>query len=333
MQIFVEFELPFCLYIGDDWYHVEVLDGDPEEPFHIRLQKFRREKDKIDYKTFYGAEECDRGELWRDKHGRFRRTRALVVLPESIMKFEDRDVFWTENVATIFDYAVRAVSRLIEVYRYVTQDYYIPFIDQEEVMNEFCVGLCTYDAEKLVVHYQNQMGYDIRLTNTLPDYPDETCAEIKRLLHEKEQIPLYEELIMRARSLYEEENARMSVIEIQTAFEVFARGAVFFYYSQPGNINKINDASKLDFVSVAKIHLERATGRVFRPGQSDYDRWYGDTYLLRNKVIHQGYAPSLEEAIEAVLAVECALEYLVGRPKEKSWLKEKPLTIVNEFIT
>jgi hypothetical protein len=43
--------------------------------------------------------------------------------------------------------------------------------------------------------------------------------------------------------------------------------------------------------------------------------------------------PSLEEALDAVLAVEHALDYLAGRPKEKSWLKMKPPTVVNEFFT
>lgn len=177
------------------------------------------------------------------------------------------------------------------------------------------------------------MGYDARLTNTLSDYPDETCIEIQRMLDGKEQVPLYEELVMRARGLFEERNARMSVIEIQTAFEVFAKGAVAVYYSQPENIGKIKDVNELNFADIHKIHLGRATGKRFEPGQSDHDRWHSDTYLLRNRVIHQGYVPSLEEALDAVLAVEYALEYLAGRPKEKSWLKVKPPTVVNEFFT
>ena len=177
------------------------------------------------------------------------------------------------------------------------------------------------------------MGYEVRLTNTLPNYPDETCIEIQRMLDSKETVPLYEELIMRARGLFEERNARMSVIEVQTAFEIFARGTVSIYYSQPENVGKIKDVSKLDFASIAKDHLGVATGKRFKPGQSDYDKWHSDTYLLRNRVVHHGYMPSLDEALDAVLAVEYALEYLTGRPKEKSWLKMKPHTVVNEFFT
>ena len=333
MQIFIELELPFCLYMKDDWYRVVVLDGAPAEPFHIHLSKFRRDKEKIEYTTFYGAEQIERGELWRDKHGTFRRNRALVVLPSSIRTFKNRDAFWVENAETICEYAVKAVNCLVEVYRYVTQDYYIPFVNQEEVANVFYVGLGTLTDGEIEVHYRNQMGYDARLTNTLPDYPHETCIEIQRMLDGKEQIPLYEELVMRARGLFEEGNARMSVVEIQTAFEVFAIGAVAVYYNKPENISKIKDVSKLDFASVSKIHLGRAIGKRFEPGQYNYDRWHSDTYLLRNKVVHQGYVPSLKEALDAVLAVENALDYLAGRPKEKSWLKMKPPTVVNEFFT
>jgi len=332
MQIFIELELPFCLYMRDDWYRVVVLDGDPLEPFHIHLSKFRRDKEKIGYTTFYGAERIGRGELWRDKHGAFRRTRALVVLPSSILTFKDRDAFWTENAGTICEYAVKAVNRLVEVYRYVTQDYYIPVINQEEVANVFQVGLGTLTDRELVEHYRKEMGYDTRLTNTLPDYPDETCIEIQRMLDGKEQVPLYEELVMRARGLFEERNARMSVIEIQTAFEVFAKGAVAAYCSQPENIGK-KDVSGVPFAKITKTYLGRATGKTFGPGQSDYDRWDSDAYRLRNRVVHEGYVPSLDEALDAVLAVEYALEYLAGRPKEKSWLKMKPPTVANEFFT
>lgn len=116
MQIFIELELPFCLYMKDDWYRVMVLNSDPVEPFHIRLRKFRREKEKIDYTTFYGAEQIGRGELWRDKHGTFRRTRALVVLPSSVLTFKNRDAFWAENAGTICEYAVKAVNRLVVRY-------------------------------------------------------------------------------------------------------------------------------------------------------------------------------------------------------------------------
>ena len=45
------------------------------------------------------------------------------------------------------------------------------------------------------------------------------------------------------------------------------------------------------------------------------------------------YMPSLEQAIDAVLAVEYALENLAGRPKEKSRLKMKPPTAANDFFT
>lgn len=333
MQIFIELELPFCLYVKDDWYRVLAPDGDPVEPFHIRLRKFRRDKEKIDYTTLYGAERIGRGELWRDKHGTFRRTRALVVLPSAVVTFKDSPAFWAENAWTICQYAVKAVNRLVEIYRYVTQDYYVPFVSQEEVANTFYVGLGTFTDGELAVGYRNRMGYDPRLTNTLPDYPEETSTEMQRMLDGTEQIPLYEEMIMRARSLLEEMNARMSVVEVQTAFEVFARSAVAVYYGKPENIGKIKDVTKLDFASIANSHLGKATNQRFQPGQSDHDRWRDATYLLRNRVVHQGYVPSLQEALDAVLAVEYALEYLTGRPKERSWPKTKPPTVVNEFFT
>ena len=116
MQIFIEIELPFCLYLRDGWYRVVVSDGDHMEPFHIHLSKFRREKEKIDYTTFYGAEKIGRGELWRDKHGTVRRTRALVVLPHSVLTFNTRDAFWVQNAEKILEYSAKAINRLVEIY-------------------------------------------------------------------------------------------------------------------------------------------------------------------------------------------------------------------------
>jgi hypothetical protein len=153
------------------------------------------------------------------------------------------------------------------------------------------------------------------------------------MLSTAELIPLFEEFMMSSRSLLEERNWRAASIEVQTAFEVFVSEAIRNFYTNQGmSSGNISRIMKCGFMNLTKTHLGKATGKRFTNGETNFDRWHNDTYLLRNSVVHEGLMPSQQDAYNAVLGVEYALEYLIARPKEKFWPKVQPPTHVNEFI-
>jgi hypothetical protein len=63
MLVYIKLKLPFCLYLKDDLYTVVVPELGVSDHVFIYLSKFRRDKEKIDYATFWGAEFVARGEL------------------------------------------------------------------------------------------------------------------------------------------------------------------------------------------------------------------------------------------------------------------------------
>jgi len=332
---YVKFKLPFCLYLKDGGYELVVPEFGVSDKTMIYLSKFRREQSKIDYVTGYGAERVGRGELWNDRSGIFRRTEVIVILPMSYVSFDiGTDLTTpTDRIQPVFEAAVTAINRLIAVYRYVTQDTYIPLIKTEEVINTFQIGNCTVNADGALIGTGRDMINDFRLTNTRTDYDDAAHLDIQAMLVSGAIIPLHEEYIMNARAFLEEGNWRMAAIEAQTGFEVLVAYKIRDYYSSAGrSSSQINGILQSGFRNLISAHLPRATGKSFATGEPNYDQWYHDSYLLRNRVVHEGYSPKPQEAVDAVLGVECVLEYLIGRPKGKSWHKGKPPTVINEFF-
>lgn len=334
MNAFIKLNLPFCLYLRDGTYKLVVPDINTLDPISVILSKFRREKEKIDYVSFWRAEQAERGELWNDKYGTFRRTSVVIIFPSSVVQpLSEPEASYYEQLPSIIDAAVKIVNRLITVYRYVTRDTYIPIVQPDDINNVFTVGTCSLSPDGSIQGQGRQSGVDYKLINTIPDYDEATHKEIGNWFSTGELIPLYEEFMMSARSLLQDSNWRASVIEAQTAFEAFVSDRVRQYYLGQGlSTADVEKKMKCGFASLSTTHLTKAVGKKFDIGKANYDRWHKDTYLMRNRVVHDGYSPLPQEAIAAVLGVEYALEYLVGRPKEKFWSKAKPVTVVNEFF-
>lgn len=334
MPVYLKINLPFCLYLRDGLYKIVVPDLHATDPVIILLSKFRRPIEKIDYKTFWQAELVGRGELWNDPYGTFRRTTAVVVLPPSVIT-SDLNSYrqgFSDELEIIINSSVQAINRLLSVYRYVTNDTYMPYVKREDVTNTFQIGNCTINPDGTLSGNGREMGSETRLTNTRPDYDETIHTAINRLLTTVEAIPLYEEFMMSARSFLEHQSWRVAVIEVQTAFEVFVNETIRKYYLGRKPIRTVNEILQSNFKNLLRSHLPSVVGKSFNRGDTPYDRWNSNSYLLRNKVVHEGYNPTPNEAIEAVLGVEFALEYLIGRPKETFWPKRQPPTEVNEFF-
>lgn len=335
MPTYIKFKLPFCLYLQDGMYSVRVPELGTDDPVLIELSKFRREKEKIDYVTFWRAELVGRAELWNDRNGVFRRSSAIIIFPLSIIPddFDNVELRGRGDTELLIESTVKALNRLISIYRFVTGDTYIPILQATDIYNTFEFGRCIFSSDGSMSRHSRQAGFDNRLTNTRPDYDNTTEQEIRNLLAKSDPIPLFEEFMMNARSLLDERNWRASAIEIQTAFEIFVASHVRNYYTgRRTPKTALDKIMKCGFMNLLTTHLNRATGKTFTRGQPHYDQWLNDTYLLRNKVVHEGYIPSQQEAYNAVIAVEQTLEYLLGRRPDKYWPQVQPPTQVSEFI-
>ncbi|MBM7846283.1 hypothetical protein [Herpetosiphon giganteus] len=328
-------QLPFCLYLEDAWYTILVPELSNSETIEVKLTKFRRPKEKIDYKSFWGAEHVGRGELWNDKNGTFRRTEFVILFPPSIIVLGQslQNSYFGDDVDRIIDCTVTVLNRLIRIYRYVTQDTYIPFIDKTEIWNSFSYGVVSRSSEGQLQGNIRNAGYDVNLVNTIQEYDHNIHHQISQMLITEDKIPLYEELLISARYYLSISNWRMACVEIQTCFEVFVSEIVREYYVKKGKtLNQITNILDCGLKNLIKDHMNKVLSKQFDTNNPIYNDWLNKTYNIRNKIVHEGYQVAYEEAIESILAVEESLEYLIQRPKQKSWTKGRPIVNVNEFI-
>lgn len=176
MHAFIEFQLPFCLYLKREAYRLYLPEEDTtSEPFVLLLNKHHRQPEEIDFESMWGAEKIAKGELWQDKHGIFRRSIVRVILPRSIplssnpacidKNAADTDpyfeIFPHSDLALIENISLAAINRLLDVYRFVTQDVYIPKnIRMEDISNTFYVGVCTVAEGRVSDYLCQQIGRD-----------------------------------------------------------------------------------------------------------------------------------------------------------------------------
>lgn len=107
-----------------------------------------------------------------------------------------------------------------------------------------------------------------------------------------------------------------AVAEAGTAVELLISAALrlaapYHGYSQP----KLNNVLDGPFASRARDHFAPIFGYDTDPATSKdaLGRWWQDTYLLRNRVVHRGHRPTEPEAAQALEAAEGLHHDLGGR--------------------
>ena len=233
----------------------------------------------------------------------------------------------------MLEVAVTTLNRLIEIYRFVTEDTYIPIIQVIEIYNSFKIGTCFLNSENKIQYSGRESGFDNRLTNTRGNYDKNIHDQIGQRISNEQLIPLFEQIMINTHFQLRNNNWRTAIIEVQTAFEVFVMHHIRVHYLKNGyEETKVDRIMKCGLINLINDHLQKITGKEFAKDQTNYDSWYDDTYMMRNRIVHNGEQPTKEEAIQAILGVEKAFTYLVNRPEKKFWPNSQPQTVVNEFI-
>lgn len=313
--------LPFCLYLPNDHYEVRMPALNEGRPALIQLDKRSRTPE-----ARFALLPPGRGEMWRDRWGRYRYSTAVVYMPYS--DAADGDLkkmleFFPEGA--YLSYALDYVNRLLRVYRFVTADYYIPTLAMEDVDLYFGVAIADTGATRLRAVWTPK-GRGEPGVNLLPDKTAEQVGEIKEMLRTGGPVPAAEELLMSARDLLDTASARLAVLEAQTAFELVVNRLVAQHYRDDGySERQIEDKLlRCGFKNLLRDHLS-AKVKPFDAGMPVHDNYWAETYVPRNGLVHGTRTHITEaEAERAVRRVEEALEYLTGRPHDKIWPPERP---------
>ena len=318
--IAVWYVLPFCLYLPYDHYEVTISQLNEGRPARIELDKRARDPE-IAFKMLPSG----KGEKWRAPAGKFRYSTAIIWMPyANEITFDLRrwvDFAHREQYAL---HALQYLNRLVRVYRFVTAEYYIPKLSIEDVDSYFGVALADTAPTRPKMQWL-PMGRGGPNVSLLPDKPLLQLGEIREMLLSEDPIPDEEELLMSARSLLDSGSPRLAVLEAQTAFEVVVDRLVATYYHNLSYADaKIQAILGCGFKNLLDHHLSPKI-KPFDEGMPVRHRYWTKAYIPRCDLAHGDETEiTSEDAEQAIRSVEEALEYLIGRPSDKTRPAQHP---------
>jgi hypothetical protein len=313
----VRFDLPYCLYLQDGIYVVDV-DG---APIQIDTQKMWRnsqdpsEDDTVSEQTTYfnegslisglvGGEETaalvgTNMEFAGDRTGYFRFTRLVVGLtyPADTPPEEKND--------RLLALAVGAANALIDIYRYVSGRAYIPRLRFTDI--RFMETQHPISGE---LEYVGLFGQGLRIA-VVNDGQD-VHHEVRRMAESGEGIPIHADLLLAAMRAVWENDHRLAVIEAVSALEVFVDGQLFSSLVQSGEMTEEEfDQFIRDEGQVLSDRMKKPIRRIGLRSPADKQDLWG-TWLaanrLRRNVVHAGYQVSEDEAKSVLRAIQLVLQ-------------------------
>lgn len=349
----VTFDLPFCLYLEDGVY--EINRGDWVASVHLE----RVVQTHLDPRL--GIERATT-ELIRDRYGRLRFSKVVVELPgRPIIEAELRrqalagnlesqdgavQVRLTENDIisgygdVAFEEAVNTVNRLIEVYRYVMDQFHIRRIPSQEI---FTADIQWY----LNGEFQGGTWY-AAIGRGITMAPESPAPERQQRLHSwlstSDAIPLPFELFQDARDRLDRGDDRLAVIDARTALEVFLDQILLTYLTVSAftleeagkvldvdvdhhDIQEIEEALQRSSINRKLGHaLHQAMNLDIHNGSPQlWQKWLW-AKQLREKGAHRGQNVEHDEAVEAVNCMGEILSRMREALSNAAWMRCGPDT-------
>jgi hypothetical protein len=312
----VIFELPFCLYIDDGLYEL-TIDGNPSAIQIFRESRCSEVQDLPFNKRGVILNADPRNcEIKGDRFGRVGYSIVVVSIPSGDLDLTDAD--------PLIDRAVKSINRLIDVYKTVTLEFWIPNISSADLLGVQYRHCDENGQEKPGLIYGGpiqvpglKLGGPLQIISsglTSIKRPPETHIRIKDMLARGSTIPTYLSLMLDSQNSIRFGRFHLAVVEAQTAFESFFYSFVKHELVRRGimtpdfqkELAKPGLTRKLEYFSL----LVTTPPRSFKKGVSEHDNWHDKTYLVRNKVIHEGRTDVTQlEAEEAFQAANSAFSF------------------------
>ncbi len=325
----VIFELPFCLYIDDGLYEL-TIDGNPSAIQIFRKSRYSEVQDLPFNKGGVILNVDPRNcEIKGDRFGRVAYSIVVVSIPSGGLELTDTD--------SLIDRAIKCINRLIDVYKTVTEEFWIPTISSADLVGVQYRHCDENGQEKPGLVYGGpgqvpglNVGGPLQIISsglTSIKRPSEIHIRIRDMLTKGSTIPTYTSLMLDSQNSIRFGRFHLAVVEAQTAFESFFYSFVNYELvrkemitpalqkelGNPGlkrnikpNVSGKSKMSQLEYFSL----LVTTPPRSFTRGVPEYDNWSDKTYSVRNEVIHEGRTDVTQgEAEEAFQAANNAFSF------------------------
>lgn len=246
--------LPYALHIPKDSYDVEVEINLEYQTGLINIQIITEDRWRNQdqgHRKFPLVERETLIEQLQDTNALYRYTGVWVFIPVGSTnpdKPKDLDSIWNQVTRSKDWYrglALKGVNRLLEVYRYHTQESHVTPLTGKSSQFDFIFALMYNEEQpqscesrfmiKVVPH-----KYWGDLYPKLPDVTNEVVVKIRRALLTQSRVPLAEELILNSYKYLFQGEYRLAIIEIETAFEAaINRHLLLHFADEPESLAKI----------------------------------------------------------------------------------------------
>ena len=326
MSAKVSFDLPFCLYLSDDKYEVQM-------PSYKAIVLAKQKKhEHIDERLFIQETNL---EIRHDRHGRVRYTNVEVIIPGPVIVERDtkkriRDgELEAPDDGTIsleigledlcgkypqaaLEEALDAINYFIAIYREITNSFYIRTLSRDDV-SKAQIGWYE-DNEPLCGSLA--IGYGKKGISIEPIIAPESEAVIRERLNISLSPSLVAELVLNARDYLELDNYRMALIEARTCVEVLIdRLLIGYFLHKELSIDEIKDILEVkqdvrcdtmsDVLQSARINtklkkgLKEAVGQSLAEDNGLWERWL-KLKTNRENAVHSAASISEIDAIDGV---------------------------------
>lgn len=335
LMVKVSFSLPFCLYIENDNYEVQMPS------YMATVSTKRKKQEHIDPRL--GIEEATT-ELVHDRHGRLRYTSAEITLPgQAVIERETRrqiregaiqtegptieisvdvDDLVSKYSHAALEEGMAVVNYFITVYRDVTHAFYIRTLSRDEI---YRATINWFDESELlggVEHGSFGKGMTLEPVGLLP----ETDQKFRQRLKVYSLPSLYAELAMNARDYLELGNYRMAVIESRTCIEVVIDQLLQAHFTEQGTevetVRKLLEVRKKgietiqDVLEGARINCKLTKGLKHVLGKGldeDVDLWEKWLKAKHNRegAVHKAEDVSEADAKDAIDTLSQIFDFII----------------------
>ena len=335
LTVKVSFSLPFCLYIEDDNYEVQMSS------YVATVSTKRIKQDHIDPRL--GIEEATT-ELKHDRHGRLRYTNVEITLPgqavierETRRRIREREIqpdgpvirISVDTSELISEYSQAALEEgmavanyFIAIYREVAHAFYIKSFSRDDIFRATINWVSESGFLGGAEHASFGKGMTLEPVGLLP----ETDQQFRQRLKVYSLPSLYTELAMNARDYLDLGNYRMAVIEVRTCVEVIIDQLLHDYFIQQGTsveiVKRILDVRRKDVQTIedalenASINnkLTKGLKHILRKSlDEDVELWgkWLKAKSNREKAVHRAVDISEADAKDAIDTLSQIFDFII----------------------
>ncbi len=305
-------------------------------PFELGFDSGRCTTMKIDSSviTFHFTDVTYDNNIWAGNYKSvtiplFKLSKTRVVM--TLLSTEKIEV--DEKLSDSFDMLLDNLNLVIRSYLIITKDVKVQRVNRE--MLEYLTIYRTVTPET----WEISMG--IFLINTNIAAPKEKLDEEKQqhiiffsgaIAHYLNPFITSEEMMVSSRRYLLNGNYRETIIFAQTGIETFLSALYSAMLTIEGiTPQKIQEMmEKTPFITMLKREFQARIGGSWDVNKisTTVGKWYRETYLLRNKVVHVGFDPEINDARGAIDAANELRIYVIGLLN-----KSRKYASIKEMIT